>query len=514
MLTFDSKSNTLSTTATLVGGAVTAILAALALKYPDKAVFDDPHKGLPLITGWPLLGTLPHLLYHSQKAHDFFLRNFQQLDSLTIAISALGMPRTIITIDPRNIDHVLKDNFENYAKGPQLNEATADLLGHGIFNANGQQWKYQRKTATYIFSVKNFRDHFTEVFLKEIDHMYKCIFDPAIEKHEAIDLHEIMYRFTLDSFFLLGFGVPLNSLEAKEKIPFAVSFDALQTNSFYRFANPYWRMTEVADRVFRPWKTSVQQHLEVVNSFAAQVIDRRRKDIAEGKSDYKDLLSRFINTKNEHGELLNDTEVRDMVINFIIAGRDTTAQALSWTFYNLMLHPRVEAKLIEEINKHVGEDMDTPTLYETVKNMKYAHAVFYEALRLHPSLPNNQKYALNDDALPDGTNIRKGDYVFWSPWVMGRSEKVWGPDARDFRPERWFTPEGELRRQPQGKFNSFHGGPRVCLGQNLATLEGLIAIIFLLKRYHFSLFPGQEITYQVSISLPMNNGMQVLVQSR
>lgn len=71
---------------------------------------------------------------------------------------------------------------------------------------------------------------------------------------------------------------------------------------------------------------------------------------------------------------------------------------------------------------------------------------------MYPSVPNNQKYALNDDIWPDGTAIKKGDYVMWSPWAQGRSEEVWGPDAKDFRPERWITPEGDLRRESQGQW--------------------------------------------------------------
>lgn len=129
-------------------------------------------------------------------------------------------------------------------------------------------------------------------------------------------------------------------------------------------------------------------------------------------------------------------------------------------------------------------------------------------------MPANQKYALNDDVWPDGTTIRKGDYVLWSPWGQGRSEKLWGPDAKQFKPERWITPEGDLRRESQGMWPAFHGGPRTCLGQNLATLEALVAIIFLLKRYEFTLVPGQEITYQVSLTLPMKNGMNVYVNKR
>jgi cytochrome P450 len=203
----------------------------------------------------------------------------------------------------------------------------------------------------------------------------------------------------------------------------------------------------------------------------------------------------------------------------------------------LMCHPRVENKLIEEINDNITEDVmhDSPALFEVIKNMKYAHAFFYEVLRHYPSVPLNQKYALNDDIWPDGTQIKKGDYILWSPYAQGRCEKVWGADAKEFKPERWINEEGELRRESQGKWPAFHAGPRVCLGkkkkkkkkknqlannrfffigQHLATLEALVAIIFLLKRYKFTLLPGQDITYQVSLTLPMLNGMKVMVQKR
>lgn len=125
-----------------------------------------------------------------------------------------------------------------------------------------------------------------------------------------------------------------------------------------------------------PWKMSIQDHLNVINNFAADVIATRRKQLDEGL-EFKDLLSRFMNTRDENGDPLSPKALRDIILNFIIAGRDTTAQALSWTFYNLMLHPRVEKKLLEEIEQYVKPEMenDSPALYEAIKEMKYAHAV-------------------------------------------------------------------------------------------------------------------------------------------
>jgi cytochrome P450 len=334
----------------------------------------------------------------------------------------------------------------------------------------------------------------------------------------------------------LGFGVQLNALSSTGKVPFAAAFDEAQKTTFQRFVNPIWPITERLMRIAMPWKSSMNDHLNVVDTFAREVTEKRRVEIANGEV-HRDLLSRFMDARNAQGELLNNDELRDIVLNFVIAGRDTTAQALSWTFYMLLCHPRVEEKLLDEINQYISDDIlhDSAALYEVIKNMKYAHAVFYEVLRLYPSVPLNQKYALNDDIWPDGTQIRKGDYILWCPYAQGRCEKVWGNDAKVFRPERWITPEGELKRESQGQWPAFHAGPRVCLGkysllffsrrssffvnylkigQNLATLEALVAIIFLLKRYKFSLVAGQDITYQVSLTLPMLNGMKVMVQKR
>jgi cytochrome P450 len=117
--------------------------------------------------------------------------------------------------------------------------------------------------------------------------------------------------------------------------------------------------------------------------------------------------------------------------------RIATAQALSWTFYRLQLNPRVLAKLVEEIDSAVsklppGQDIN----YEVVKSLTYAHCCISETLRLHPSVPKNQKTALEDDTLPDGTFVPKGASVAHIPWVMGRSKEIWGEDAEEYRPER------------------------------------------------------------------------------
>lgn len=177
-------------------------------------------------------------------------------------------------------------------------------------------------------------------------------------------------------FNRLGFGVQLNALGSKGKVPFAAAFDEAQKNTFQRFVNPVWPITERIQKLLAPWRDGMKDHLQVVDNFAREVTEKRREEMAAGEVK-KDLLSRFMQARNANGEPLNNNELRDIVLNFVIAGRDTTAQALSWTFYMLMCHPRVEAKLLDEINTHITDDImhDSTALYEAIKNMKYAHAV-------------------------------------------------------------------------------------------------------------------------------------------
>ena len=144
--------------------------------------------------------------------------------------------------------------------------------------------------------------------------------------------------------------------------------------------------------------------IKTIREYSQQIIRDRRAVDTSMKSD---LLSRFMDLKDSDGnDLYTDENLQDMVLNFLIAGRDTTAQALSWTFYLLHLNPRVLNVLLKEIDEVLGDKL-IPT-YDQCKTMKYANAVFHETLRLYPSVPKNAKEALNDDVLPNGTVIKKG----------------------------------------------------------------------------------------------------------
>jgi cytochrome P450 len=173
-----------------------------------------------------------------------------------------------------------------------------------------------------------------------------------------------------------------------DRAEFADSFDALQMQAFQRCVIPFHDSLENIKEYMLFWRKekTVKQHLDTVNKFAYGVIkERREKDLMLHSNNKEkdednvggDLLHCFMTSKNAYGNLLTDEELRDTILNFIIAGRDTTAQALSWTFYNLMLYPAIQDKVYEEVCQYITNDieLDPPKLYEVVQNMIYSHAV-------------------------------------------------------------------------------------------------------------------------------------------
>lgn len=136
------------------------------------------------------------------------------------------------------------------------------------------------------------------------------------------------------------------------------------------------------------------------------------------------------------------------------AGRDTTAQTLTWVFYCLATHPEVEKKAREELLSVLGKD-GKPT-YESLKDLKYINAVFNECLRLYANVPGNILTCTKDTVLGGtGVTVRAGDRVQYSPWVMGRMQNIWGPDAEEFKPERWLDEKGSLKKENQYKWPVF-----------------------------------------------------------
>ena len=187
----------------------------------------------------------------------------------------------------------------------------------GIFNNDGAAWQTQRKTASHIFTVKNFRDFFLTVFREEAQKL-ALILQKSAAHQEVVDLHDLFHRYTLDSFMRIAFGVDLHILDTylqgeKRPVAFAAAFDAAQRITDARIFNPFWKWTELVDGSAK----IMREAITVMDDFAYDVVRSRRQD--PRASEYSDLLSRFLTVKaDDSGRKYSDRELRDIVMNMVM----------------------------------------------------------------------------------------------------------------------------------------------------------------------------------------------------
>jgi cytochrome P450 len=266
-----------------------------------------------------------------------------------------------------------------------------------------------------------------------------------------------------------------------------------------------------------PVEKSLALAVAVVNKFSHDLIAKRKEDELDGKLD---VLSWFMNLTNEEtGEPFSDEYLRDIVMNFMIAGRDTTSNALTWTFHLLAHNPECLLKLREELQAH---GIDTPGKHPTavqLKTMKYTEAVVKEALRLYPSVPRDLKMCVKDDTLPDGTTIKAGQIAAYLPYSQGRLEKLWGKeagfphDAATFYPDRWLN---EDFKPNAFYYPVFQAGLRTCMGKDMAYMEAKTATAMLVAAFDFKPIPGHPVDPEVqnSVTCPMEGGLKCVMTPR
>ncbi|OVA08970.1 Cytochrome P450 [Macleaya cordata] len=400
---------------------------------------------------WPLIGALIELLMNYERMLDWLTDYL--VESKTFKVPLPFTSYTYIA-DPANVEHVLKTNFVNYPKGEAFHSIVEVLLGDGIFNSDGEMWRKQRKTASFEFASKNLRDFSTIVF-REYAMKLSSILCQASVRNQEFDMQELLLRMTLDSICKVGFGVEIGTLAPPvDQLPrnrFAEAFDTANSIITFRFIDPFWRIK----RFLKVGSEAIlDQSIQVINEFTYSMIQKRKVEIQEAKSTNEngtkikhDMLSRFVELSENPDSNLTDKSLRDVVLNFVMAGRDSTASTLSWFIYMNMMNPNVADKLYSEL-KAFEEDrakeekvalvpydsQDTKSLterltqfaglltYDSLAKLSYLHAAITETLRLYPAVPQDPKGILEDDVLPDGTKLRKGNMVTYVPYSMGRME--------------------------------------------------------------------------------------------
>ncbi|KAL6549298.1 hypothetical protein OROHE_008415 [Orobanche hederae] len=378
----------------------------------------NPTNKLP--KSYPIIGSFFALSKNRERFVQWTSEIVTSTPNLTFHLQRTIGQKSIITANAANVQHILKSHFHNYEKGDFFKNSLRDFLGDGIFNTDGEKWKFQRQVSSHEFNAKSLRKFVEHVVDAEITDRLNPIMQNAADNK-------------LCSISKTSFNDSLSTTYEK----FSLAFDKcveLSTKRFRSFIPYSWKIKRALNvGSEKQLKIAVAQ----VRDIAKEIIGNKNKKIGHGKnSSDDDLLSRFLSSGHS-----DENFVGDIVISFILAGKDTTSAALTWFFWLISNHPQVESEILREINE---KSSDTSlSAYDEVKDMVYTHASLCESMRLYPPVPVDTKAALKDDVLPDGTVVKKGMRVSYHPYAMGRVEKVWGKDWGEFRPERWLEKEEE-----------------------------------------------------------------------
>lgn len=411
---------------------------------------------------------------------------------------------------------MLKTNFENHPKGERFIALLQDFLGKGIFNSDGELWRVQRKVASFEFSTRSLRSFVIENVRFELQTRLIPLLNKACKMNKIIDMQDVLQRFAFDNVCKVAFNEDPACLggDGTSGSEFMRAFEEateLGARGFYYALPAVWLLKKYLNIGS---EKRLRNSIKVVHEFAEKIIKSRMQQ--KGTRNEADLLSRFISANDENTP--NSLEfLRDIVVSFILAGRDTTSAALSWFFWLLSSRPDVVHNILRELmsirNGTLQSASDTYDLDE-LRQMHYLHAAITESMRLYPPVPVDTKDCLEDVTMPDGTFVGKGWFALYHTYAMGRMENIWGKNCDEFVPERWLE-NGVFRPDSSFRFPVFHGGPRMCLGKDMAYIQMKSIAASVIQNFEIEpVYIATCPTMVLSMTLRMKDGLMVRMKPR
>jgi cytochrome P450 len=481
---------------------------------PKNQSSPAPSTAIGLPRSYPIIGSFLAVVANRKRRLQWLSDILQVSPSATFVLHYCIGARLVFTANPAVVQHILKTNFPNYGKGDSVKGTLKDFLGHSILNVDGESWKFQRQLASHEFNTKSLRKFIEIVVDAEISNRLIPFLSSAAATGTVVDFQDILQRFSFDNICQIAFGFdPAYLLPSLPQTKFAQAFEESVKISSERFDEVIPAIWKIKKLLNIGSEKRMRIAISVVKEFAKNIIRKKKQELKDKASlDYVDLLSRFLCSGHS-----DENFVIDMVISFILAGRDTTSSALTWYLWLLSKNPHVEFEVLKEIK----EKSEAP-IYEEVKDMVYTHASLCESMRLYPPVPEDAKEAMNDDILPDGTVVKKGMRVMYVPYAMGRLETLWGPDWAKFKPERWLEKEEAGNRQWRfvGKdvytYPVFQAGPRICLGKEMAFLQMKRVLAAVLRRFKVvsAMEEGVEPEFVLQLTSKMKGGFPVRIVER
>jgi cytochrome P450 len=396
---------------------------------------------------------------------------------------------------PEHVKRVLQENHRNYNKNFPNMKVARELFGNGLFTNDGESWLRQRRLMQPSFHHKRltgFGRLMSEAAVAMLER-----WQATTSSDPPLDIPLEMMRLSLRIA-----GLTLFSLDLSDEVDFVGRTFTTLGPLIYRYASlpfpPLWVPT--------PRNRRLLAGLNTLDTVVYAIINERRKQPVD--ANVPDLLWMLLSARDEEtGEGMSDQQLRDEVLTLLLAGHETTATALTWTWYLLSQHPEVERRLHAELDTVLAGQLPA---VEDLDALPYTRMVIQEALRLYPPAFGFTRFATASDEI-GGYTIPANSVMFVSAYCTHRHPAFWEePEA--FDPER-FTPERSAGR-PRFAYIPFGGGPRQCIGNTFAMMEAQLVLATVAQRYTLRLVPGHPVEPQVLLTMRPRYGLPMTLHPR
>ena len=413
-----------------------------------------------------------------------------------IAHFKFGSQNVYFLNNPDYIEDVLVTNYKKFIKSRGL-QVSKRLLGNGLVTSEGKYHDLQRHLIQPTFYPKRIKSY-SDMMIKQANDMCNSWHDG-----EILDIHKEMTKLTLAIICktVLGYDIDPEHDEVGDALLTCMKY-------FNRLLMPFGELIEKIPLL--PINKGFQKAKKDLDSIVYRIIKEHRKNLDKGydKDSHDDLLFTLLQAQDEEAGIgrMTDEQLRDEVMTIFLAGHETTANALTWTYYLLSENPLIETRLQEELYSIFGNSR-TPIAVADVPKLQYTEKVLTESMRLFPPA-----WALGRQAIDDykigGYRISKGSIILMSQYVMHRDPRYF-PEPDRFYPDRWTE---EFKKQlPRFSYFPFGGGIRGCIGEPFAWLEGILLIATICRQWRLKHIPSHKVELKPLITLRPKYGMQMKI---
>ncbi len=405
-----------------------------------------------------------------------------------------GTRKSLMTTDPVTVQHVLQKNHRNYYKSEIQSDQLALYLGKGLLTNNGESWLRQRRLIQPGFHrerLANLVDLMQEVIRKESDEVAR-----RVRQGEEIDIYEVMLQ---TAFRIVARALFSEDISDEQLHDLSEKITKVQEFIIYPIRLPFIRPALRTLGIQQRYQRIAQSAFSILRN----LIEKRK---AQGQV-RDDLLQMLLDARYEdNGEPMDAEQLLEEVVILFVAGHETTANAMAWTFYLLAKHPNALAQLNAAL-EGLSEQED---LGAQLRQMPYVQQVIEESMRLYPPAWITDRFSLAPDEI-QGQAIPAKTLVGIFIYGIHHHPDYW-PDPENFQPERFSA--AAKKERPTYAYLPFGGGPRLCIGNNFALLEMQLILAEFVQRFDFQLVAGQEIVGKPLVTLRPKYGIRLKMSEK